>query len=402
MKDYKFDSLNDKEFEALCISLLCKRENIFIERFKPGRDNGIDGRFYKDENSDAIVQCKHWIGSGLSSLLKYLKDCELKKVIKLNPSRYILSTSLPLSPSDKNKIALIFKPFIKKNSDILGKDDLNSLISQFPEVEKEHIKLWFSSPSLLEYLLNNATYNVSRESIKTITQKAKIYVNTASHKKALEKLDRLHTIIITGEPGIGKTTLAEQLCLHYLNQKYELICVDDSLREAENVYHEEKHQVFYFDDFLGSNYLEGLHSREDSKTTRFIKKVARLENKRFILTSRTSILNQGKQYSQAFRSDNIDRNEFELCIDSLTYFDKAQILYNHIWYGNLLESLVDEFYHERRYHEVIRHRNFNPRIIQFITDAEKINNPESSTYWPYIIKSLENPADIWDHAYTAQ
>lgn len=48
MTDYTFETLNDKEFEVLTVDLLSKEFNTHIERFKSGRDGGIDGRFLKE------------------------------------------------------------------------------------------------------------------------------------------------------------------------------------------------------------------------------------------------------------------------------------------------------------------------------------------------------------------
>lgn len=45
-KNYTFEALNDKEFEELAIDLLSKNLNTNIERFKLGKDQGIDGRFF--------------------------------------------------------------------------------------------------------------------------------------------------------------------------------------------------------------------------------------------------------------------------------------------------------------------------------------------------------------------
>ena len=59
MSDYNFSCLNDKEFESLSIDLLSAETNQRIERFKSGKDGGIDGRFFSTENKEVIVQCKH-------------------------------------------------------------------------------------------------------------------------------------------------------------------------------------------------------------------------------------------------------------------------------------------------------------------------------------------------------
>jgi len=70
MTDYTFETLNDKEFEVLTVDLLSKEFNTHIERFKSGRDGGIDGRFFEGsvENGVVIIQCKHWLKSGIVSL----------------------------------------------------------------------------------------------------------------------------------------------------------------------------------------------------------------------------------------------------------------------------------------------------------------------------------------------
>jgi hypothetical protein len=95
MSNYDFLSLDDKEFEELALRLLGAQEGVMYERFKPGRDGGIDGRYFTS-SGETIVQCKHWARSGLPALVRSLRKDELPKVRILNPSRYVLVTSLPL------------------------------------------------------------------------------------------------------------------------------------------------------------------------------------------------------------------------------------------------------------------------------------------------------------------
>lgn len=96
MVDYDFSTLNDKEFENLSIDLISKDKNKRFERFKVGKDGGIDGRFYNGDGSEEVVQCKHYIKTGFKGLISSLKNKsdkginEIDKVKKLNPSKYIL------------------------------------------------------------------------------------------------------------------------------------------------------------------------------------------------------------------------------------------------------------------------------------------------------------------------
>ncbi len=43
---YDFKTLNDKEFEHLVADLLSHQLGMRIERFRPGKDKGVDGRFF--------------------------------------------------------------------------------------------------------------------------------------------------------------------------------------------------------------------------------------------------------------------------------------------------------------------------------------------------------------------
>ncbi len=402
MSKYTFNNLNDKEFESLSIILLSKELNTRIERFKSGKDSGVDGRFFENEDKEIIIQCKHWLKTGINSLISHLKKVELSKVKKLNPSRYIFITSLELSRNNKRIIKEIFDPYIQIDSDVYGNEDLNDLLSQYNDIEKRFYKLWLSNTNVLNFVLHNGIISRSINKLSEINDFSCKYVLTENHNNAIKKLEELHSIIIVGESGVGKTTLAEHLNLYYSFKGYELIVIENSLNEAESIFQNDKKQLFYFDDFLGRNYFTALNSKEDSHVINFIKRISKNNSKRFILTSRTNILNQGKRLSDLFNIENINRNEFELNINSYSLLDKAKILYNHIWFSALDQAYIDSLYFEKRYHLIIKHKNFNPRIISFITDHYKLNLIPSDRYWSYIESTLNNPKDIWENVFNAQ
>lgn len=402
MSRYDFQRLNDKDFEYLAVDLLSKIERIHIERFKSGKDAGVDGRFFSPSDGEVIIQCKHWQKSGLTSLITHLVGSELPKIRKLNPKRYLLVTTVSLSRQNKKAIVAALSPFIISESDVIGQEDIEDLISCNLDIETRHYKLWLASTNVISNMFNNAVIGRSRNRIKDILEFSSRYVFTKNHDLAFEKLQKNHVIIITGEARIGKTTLADQMCLYYIQKEFQFVCLEDKIEEAEAVYSEGTKQVFYFDDFLGRNYLEALARNEDSKIIRFIKRVSKDSKKRFILTSRTTILNQGKTLSDQFHIENVERNEYDVRLTLLNAFDKAKILYNHLWFSSLSPEFIEEIYSENRFLSVIKHRNFNPRVISFLTDPYKLREIAVDSYWNYIQESLALPVDIWSNVFNNQ
>ena len=402
MHDYDFKSLNDKEFEVFAADLLSARDGVNYERFKPGRDQGVDGRYFMKTGEEVILQSKHWPESTLQKLVKHLSVLEVEKVRKLNPRKYVLAISNALSRSDKERITGLFTPYIESESDVVGREDLNDLLSKHPDVEKRHYKLWIMSSTVLMHLINKPIYDRSSFAVQEITENIRLYVPTENHNRALEKLESLGSVIITGPAGIGKTTLADHICLDYISRGFALVRIGEEIREAEAVYEADQEQIFYFDDFLGRNYLEALSGHEGAHIVQFMKRIAKDRKKRFVLTSRTTILNQGKILIDIFNNNNLSRNEFEVTLESFASMDRARVLYNHLWHSKLSEDHIDAIYDGRRYKEVIKHRNYNPRLIRFITDSDRVADCLPTHYWKHISNLLENPATVWQNPFESQ
>jgi hypothetical protein len=327
-------------------------------------------------------------------------DSELEKVIKINPERYIVVTSLPLNPSEKEKIKGMLTPYILSTSDIYGKEGINSLISEFPEIEEKNYKLWLSSTTVLNRILKNGIKGRSEFIKSEIIEKIRVFVPNKEYEKAVNLLNSKHFILITGVAGIGKTILANMLSYNLLEKDFELIYVTE-IKEADEAYKQEKRQIFYFDDFLGSTTLDLKSSRNvDTLIVNFIERVKKDKQKRLILTCRTTILTQAKENSEKIDNSKIDIDNYEVKLEDYGKLEKARILYNHIYFSNLTDGLRKIFFKEEFYWKIIRHKNYNPRIIQFFTDIDRIET--EIPYDKLILSFLDFPEKIWRYAFEKQ
>lgn len=144
MADYDFRSLSPHDFELLCRDLLQKSLGTSLESFTTGRDSGIDFR-YRWGSENLIVQCKHYAESGYDALVRVLTNKERKKLDSLNPTRYILATSVGLTPTRKEELLKVVAPYCLEPADLLGREEINNLLTQHRDVERNHFKLWLTS-----------------------------------------------------------------------------------------------------------------------------------------------------------------------------------------------------------------------------------------------------------------
>ncbi|HBC0377603.1 TPA: ATP-binding protein, partial [Enterobacter asburiae] len=232
MNSYDFSRLNDKDFEDLVIDLIkIEMPGTNIERFMPGRDSGMDGRFYIGGNK-VIIQSKHYVNSSYSALINNLKK-EAAKVARINPSRYILAIGKGLTDVRKNEIISIFGSRYLRSDDIFSIEDITHKLSQYKNIERKYYKLWLNSTSFLTSILHNDIIGKSSHILEQIKINSEKYVETRDFATAKNKIEHFNTLIITGEPGVGKTTLAEQLCLNYILEGYQLVYIESDIEEGD-------------------------------------------------------------------------------------------------------------------------------------------------------------------------
>jgi len=403
MPNYEFKQLSPHDFEQLSRDVIQARDGILLESFKSGRDLGIDFRHAKAKGS-MIVQCKHYAGTGLAGLLVALKK-ESAKVIKLKPSRYILVTSVGLTPSNKAAIEAIFGSVLQ-SADILGADDLNNLLGLHPNIEQRHYKLWLASRAVLDRVIHNASLVQSEFDTERVYRDIQRYVQSAAYPRTIEMLERDHVVIISGAPGVGKTSLAKMLIYAHLEQGFEPITILSDFQTGRERYQQGKKQVFYFDDFIGATFLGERSSaftrNEDRAILDFIEMVRMSPTARLVMTTRQHILNQAIAASEKLKNSRIVDSRCVLEIHDYNLGQRAEILYNHIYFSDLPDDYRASLLSGRFYKEIVLHQKFNPRLIEWLSTYKRVKSISVGGYQGFVRNLLADPQEIWRHAYEDQ
>jgi hypothetical protein len=402
MPDYDFHTLSSFDFELLVRDLLQAETGVRYESFKQGKDQGIDLRYSSGPGNVEIVQAKHYGVSGFKPLLRHLKVSEAAKVQKLSPRRYLIATSVPLSELQKDEIASVFRPYVSEKVSVMGKEDLNNLLGLHPNIEQQHFKLWLESRAILSSVLHAGTINATRYEVENIKRRVRLYVQGDSFNAAQTLLEKQRVCIISGVPGVGKTTLAEMLLLYYLSNGYTPYQITTHIREAFEVDDPdpEARIVYYYDDFLGqTNLMERFGKNEDASLLKFIEHVHHSPNRRFILTTREYLLRKATLAYEKMRTAELKVYKFVLDIGKYTRTDRARILYNHLYFSTLPASLVDELVASQAYLNIIDHPNFNPRLIGWMTRKGVESEVGKRKYSTEFCRAIANPTTVWESAY---
>ena len=398
--NYDFQTLlSPNDFEILIRDLLSRELEIELRAFSEGADQGVDLRYSIDPSNTTVVQCKR-----TKSITEKKLELEARKVAKLAVVNYYLAISSELSLKKTDQILRVFSRWVKHDGHIYSKGRINGLLDKYPEALRENYKLWIGSSEIFDQFINNDLLGRSKFLKEDIAKSIKYFVKNDGYSYAADILDQNNLVIISGIPGIGKTTLAKILIWEYLKQGYEIIEIR-SVNEGENILREgDRHkQILYFDDFLGENFLafDVLQGRSNDLYM-FMKRFAErnAKSKKLIMTTREYILNQAFVKYEKLNAQDLNVNKYILDLTKYSINSKALILYNHLYYSNLPMEYIRNILTDNNYEKIIYHRNYSPRIIEAMTI--KVGDLRSNEYTKEFLNSLDNPLRIWGHAFESQ
>ena len=404
---YNFANLSDVEFEYLSKDIMSKKLGVNLQRFAPGRDGGVD---LTDDVSkkNIVVQVKHYTGTTFSGLLSKLSE-EVDKLDKMDPKpkEYYVCCSQKLTPDNKSKIYNLFSKYMSSANNVIGLIDISDFLDkeENQDVLYAHFKLWIESTNVLQRIMNNAIC-VDNEALKSdINDHFKFYVQTKAYNVALNILEAFNVVMLIGNPGVGKTLTSEMLVLHFLEEKYQLkytTATTDLIELKKSISSNRKlKEIILLDDCFGQAYFD-INDTQTNELISLIKAVNTNKNKKMILNSRITIYNEAKERNPSLE-EIIDKDLYKvytLDLNLIPLVDKARIFYNHLYFNNVAKEYLENIKNNRNYLQIVKHKNYNPRIIEYVTTNKAVCSTPPSEYSKLIIQCLNNPEAAWRSEYS--
>lgn len=391
------------EFQQFACAMISIREGKEFQRFGVGKDGGIDGQ-YETENGNIILQVKNTKATGKALLTIARK--EKKKIEECQCKRYIMVFStLTISPGLKKEIKKLF-PDVLSTNDILSAADLNAMLDEekYEHLEKEYPQLWFGNGTFLEEMLSRNTISEIEKSGKVnekrkeMEETEKKFVVTQKFTQAVELLEENGGLIISGDPGVGKTTHAYCLALYYLKAKdYKRFYFVKSLHEIERIMGEnsEEKTIIFYDDFWGHSSFEVNHVEHNSDT-RLMDIFAVLKGYthiRLILTTREFVLQQGLRHYPELESEELALRRLCINLGSYTKAEKAEILFKHLEYSTLEYNYIRAIYKQRE--KIIDCEAYSPRSVDYYLKSHLVVE-KPSEYAENFRKYVKNPQEYYE------
>lgn len=134
--------------------------------------------------------------------------------------------------------------------------------------------------------------------------------------------------------------------------------------------------------------------------------VKKSDKRKIILNSRISILNEAGRKDDSFHRliRKLDDQLVLIDTSSMALLDKARILLSNLRFENVpqpyIEALSKKVDKDKAgCVKICEHANYNPRVIEYCSRPEFIEQCDLNNYCSEIVSRLNNPIDIWKNEF---
>ncbi len=401
---YQYGNLSDFEFELLCRDIMERKLGCPLRCFAPGRDGGVDITETKLSGKH-MVQVKHYIDSPYRTLLSSLKK-ELPKVKQKQPEHYYVCCAKQLTAQNISEIYQLFSDYMDDAEAVVDLMQIDNFLhkKENADILERHYRLWLESTSVLEQLGNQDIAIDCDAFFYQIEKEQKFFVKTKYYEEGRQILENEHMLMLLGDPGVGKTMLTKMLALAFVAEGYRIRYTTNGelsdLKRALSADRKRK-ELIVLDDCLGQHYFK-MQETKENELLALVKYIMHNPNKLLIMNSRVTIFHEARERSCDFRyfmdDENIKIRKLEM--NGLDEEEKGWIFYNHLYFSGIPEEYYQNISKDRRYRAIVRHPNYTPRLVEFVTKKKNYKQVASDCYATFIMDCLRNPTELWKDEFT--
>ncbi len=345
--NFPFHTMGWKAFQDFCSTILTDICGQKVERYAIVRDLGMDaviwGRHCQKEGFQGegtfICQCKHTCNEG-TTLTKSIMDNELPKIrelaIKHGALSYIIMTNYSITGENADAIRQALVATGISSVTIWGSDRLASFVIDSPRLRMLVPRVYGLGD--LSFILDERQLAQSKALLNVLKDDLSKFVRTSAYLKSGEALSKQGFVLLIGEPGAGKTTIASMLVVHAIDHWK---CEPFHLSNADEFFThwnpDNPKQIIWIDDAFGVTQFE---SSLTSGWNRAFPKMSAAINKglKVIFTSRDYIYARAIREIKTGAFPLLSNSQVVIRVEQLSSEEKQEILYNHIRYGDQPKS----------------------------------------------------------------
>ncbi|MFE0962561.1 nSTAND3 domain-containing NTPase [Streptomyces fungicidicus] len=346
--DFALHTLGWRAFQDLCAAVLREVWAQSVRTFADSNDGGRDGAFYGTwqqppdpigvqdvPDGPFVLQCKHTKKAGTTLAPSDLDD-EFAKVQALVErglcGSYVLLTNARVSGASEATIrrrlldAGVAYPLILDGQWICDTIATRQRLRTFvPRVY---------GLGDLSQILDERSYTQAQALLSHLRDELATFVFTDAYQRAVQAVQDHSFVLLLGEPGVGKSVIAETLAMTALDTWG---CLTVKAHNAvELVRHwnpHEPNQFFWIDDAFGTVRHERHLTDDWSRHMRQVMAAIR-GGAKVVLTSRDYIYRDARPYLKESAHPLLHEQQVVIDVAQLPAHERRQILYNHIKLGD--------------------------------------------------------------------
>lgn len=371
--DLALHTIGWKSFQDLCAHICETELNCIVNVYREANDGGQDATFLIPPKSTGkspvgTVQCKHASNSSRRFKLSDL-TLELPKIERLvkegQADTYIFISNMGIDAPIAKEIRQKLTKLGVTAPHVWGKEKLISIIRSSARLRALVPQVYGLGD--LSTIIDERAVEQTRAMLGHWLPKLRTYVTTASHDKAVRALEKNGAVLLLGNPSTGKSTIGAILSTIASEDCSHTVLQVTSPRDFETHWNtHDKKRFFWIDDAFGSNILRADFVQDWSALFSKVRTAIEFGNK-FLFTSRRHIYKAAAPKLGNRNLEAFSTGDALVDVGALSNTEQAQILYNHINFGNQTKTWKKK---AKPYLETVAKTNaFLPGI------AERLGNP---------------------------